>query len=375
MPLDHLAVYLSNSCNLACSYCYVAVNQGPPARLNLEKIRRAVDEFVSKVPPERRKITFIGGEPLLDWPLFMDAARCARRAMGPEGVLQTFTNGTLLTPAKVSFFDEVGVHCTVSLDGMKSDNDRHRVYFKTAQRSVYDDAMERLRPLNKSNLGVSLVFTADTVDRLLTNVDAFYRMGFGRITFNPELYEAWPEAKIAVMKKVLAGLSRWYRALLDAGARPPQLQILYAVLEAVENETANPRWWHDCHNMTLGPDGQYYSCDKALSFPVGQAADMRAGGAAKGMDWEKRQELLDDPTAFIEAQGEGLGQVFCPIGVVEHARRAGREPGAALKDFRRVADAFGDGLKDLISRCGGHPAYERLYGRSRALYPNPRISL
>jgi len=365
VALDHLAVYLSNGCNLACSYCYVAVNQGPAARLSLEQISRAVDEFAARVPPERRKITFIGGEPLLDWPLFTKAARYAREATGPEGVLQTFTNGTLLTADKVAFFDEVGVHCTVSLDGRKGDNDLHRTYYKTKERSVYDDVMERLKPLDKSNLGVSLVFTARTVDRLLANVDAFHRMGFGRITFNPELYEVWPEEKIATMRVALKGLSRWYRALLDAGAKPPQLQILYAVLEALEHEKTSPRWWHDCHNMTLGPDGEYYSCDKALSYPVGRAADLRAGSTAKGMDWEKRQALLDSPTAYIEARGEGDRQVFCPIGVVEHAKLAGKDPAPALKNFRRVAEAFADGLKDLIARCEGHPAYEELYGRAR----------
>ncbi|MDE2144038.1 MAG: radical SAM protein [Elusimicrobia bacterium] len=365
MALDHLAVYLSNSCNLACSYCYVAVNQGPAARLSFEQIRRAVDEFVAKVPPERRKITFIGGEPMLDWPLFTRAARYARAAAGPEGVLQTFTNGTLLTPEKTAFFQEVGVHCTVSLDGKKADNDKHRVYYKTTERSVYDDVLARLEPLDKSNLGVSLVFTSETVDHLLSNVDAFHRMGFGRITFNPELYEVWPDEKIAVMRTVLKGMSRWYRALLDAGVKPPQLQILFAVLEAAENARTNDRWWHDCHNMTLGPEGNYYSCDKALSFPVGAAADLRSGDTKNGVDWEERQKLLDDPTSFIESEGEGSGQVFCPIGVVEHARHAGRDPGASLKNFRRVADAFAEGLKDLIARCEGHPAYEELYGRPR----------
>ena len=365
MPLDHLAVYLSNSCNLACSYCYVAVNQGPAARLNLEKISRAVDEFVAKVDPDKRKITFIGGEPLLDWPLFVEAARYARKAVGPRGVLQTFTNGTLLTPDKVAFLDEVGVHCTISLDGKKDVNDLHRVYHKTKERSVYDDVMERLRPLDKKNLGVSLVFTAATVDRLLSNVDAFHKIGFGRITFTPELYEAWPEEKIAVMRAVLKGLTRWYRALLDAGVRPPQLQILFAVLEAVENNAANPSWWHDCHNMTLGPDGHYYSCDKALSFPVGKAAGLRMGTTEKGADWDESRRQLEGPTEFIEAQGEGAGQVFCPIGVVDHANVAGRDPAAALKNFRRVADVFSEGLQELVARCAGHPVYEEIYGRAR----------
>ena len=366
MALDHLAVYLSNSCNLACSYCYVAVNQGPAARLDLAAIRRAVDEFAAKVPPERRKVTFLGGEPLLDWPLFVQAARYARATLGPQGVLQTFTNGTLLTPEKMAVLDELGVHCTVSLDGSKTENDLHRVYYKTTERSVYDDAMERLAPLNKANLGVSLVFTAKTVDRLLANVDAFHRMGFGRITFNPELYEEWPEDRIEVLRHVLKGLSRWYRAIMDAGVRPPQFQILYAVLEAIENNATDSSWWHDCHNMTLGPEGRYYACDKALSFPVGKAEDLRCGTPETGTDWDGRQARLDDPTAFIENAGEGKGQVFCPIGVVEHARHSGRDPRAALANFRRVADAFAEGLKDLIARCEGHPAYEELYGRARA---------
>ena len=33
MPPNNLAVYLSNRCNLACRYCYVAVNRGEPSYL------------------------------------------------------------------------------------------------------------------------------------------------------------------------------------------------------------------------------------------------------------------------------------------------------------------------------------------------------
>ena len=365
--LDHLAVYLSNSCNLACSYCYVAVNQGPPARLSFEDVSRAVDEFYGKVPPPDRKITFLGGEPLLDWPLFVKVARHAREKGGPDAILQTFTNGTLLTPEKVAVLNELDVHCTVSLDGRKEDNDRHRVYYKTTERSVYDDAMARLRVLDKSRLGVSLVFTAATVDRLLSNIHAYHAMGFGRITFNPELYESWSEEKLAVMRKALSGLARWYRALLDAGARPPQIQILYSVMQNLEANKAGERWWHECHNMVLGPDAKYYSCDKALSFPVGHAEDLRTGGAKEGLAWEKRGEQLEDFVDWIEKRGGGDQEVFCPIGVVAHAREAGRDPALALADFRRAADSFAAGLSELVETCGGHPMFEEIYARARVV--------
>ncbi|HEX4049138.1 MAG TPA: radical SAM protein, partial [Elusimicrobiota bacterium] len=177
MPLDHLAVYLSNSCNLACSYCYVSVNQGPPVQLSFEQIKESIDAFYAKVAPPNRKITFLGGEPLLNWPVFRKAAAYARRTGGRGVVLQTFTNGTLLTPEKLAFLDETGVHVTVSLDGRKADNDKHRVYFKAAERSVFDDVMRRLEPLPKANLGVSLVFTSETIDHFLGNVDYFRRLG------------------------------------------------------------------------------------------------------------------------------------------------------------------------------------------------------
>lgn len=367
--LDHLAVYLTDSCNLSCSYCYVAVNQGPGARLGFEQIRRAVDEFCDKVPAPDRKITFLGGEPLLDWKLFSSSARYARQRGGRDIVLQTFTNGTLLTPEKVAFLEDVGVHCTISLDGKKSDNDLHRVYFRQAarERSVYDDVLERLHLLPKGNLGVSLVFTARTVDRLLFNIDAFQRMGFGRITFNPELYEEWPAEKLIVMRRVLSGLARWYKALLDSGVRPPQIQILYAVMENLEANERGERWWHECHNMVLGPDGRYYSCDKALSYPVGSAQALSTGNVDGGLDWRGRGRQLSDYVRSIERQGGGDKEVFCPIGVVAHARQGGKDEGQALNNFRRAADVFAEGLSELVELCAHHPVFEEIYVRARVV--------
>jgi sulfatase maturation enzyme AslB (radical SAM superfamily) len=355
MALDHLAVYLTNSCNLACSYCYVAVNQGPPSRLSIEDIRRAVDEFYARVPGNR-KITFLGGEPLLDWRLLTEAARYAREKGGPDVVLQTFTNGTLLTPEKLAFFEEVDLHCTISLDGKKDDNDKHRVYFKEPG-SVFDDVMRRLEPLDKSRLGVSLVFTSETVDRLLSNIDYFARLGFGRITFNPELYENWPVEKLSVMRAALKGLAKYYRKTLDL--KPFQIQILFAVLESRAANAAGIRWWHDCHNMVLGPDAEYYSCDKALSYPVGEGKELRFDA------WDERERQLAGMTAEVESRGGGDKEIFCPIGVVAHSKIAGRDPGPALANFRSVADEFAAGLSELTALCEDHPAFQELYVRCR----------
>jgi uncharacterized protein len=367
MPLDHLAVYLSNSCNLACSYCYVSVNQGPSVRLSFDRIKESIDAFYAKVPAPNRKITFLGGEPLLDWPVFKRAATYARAMGGPDVVLQTFTNGTLLTPEKLSFLDETGVHVTVSLDGRKADNDKHRVYFKSTERSVFDDVMTRLSALPKENLGVSLVFTSETIDHFLSNVDYFHRMGFGRITFNPELYEAWPEAKLDVMRAALRGLTRYYKAVLESGKRPFQMQILFAVMESLEANKAGLKWWHDCHNVVLGPEGQYYSCDKPLTLEIGKAAAQRVGDPARGLDWDKRAGLLAEASAYVEKDSGGHDEIFCPMGVYFYAKEAGRDPKPMLANFHRVADVFAEGLAGLVAECGSHPAFQDLYVDTRVV--------
>ena len=365
--LDHLAVYLSDSCNLSCSYCYVAVNQGPGAKLTLEQVRAAVDEFCGTVPGPDRKVTFLGGEPLLDWPLFKAAAEYARERGGRDMILQTFTNGTLLTPEKAAFMERVDVHCTVSLDGRKEDNDLHRVHHKAKERSSYDDAMARLKDLPKGRLGVSLVFTAKTVGSLLTNLESFRRMGFGRVTFNPELYEEWTESQLLVMRASLKGVARWYKELLDAGTRPPQIQILYSVLQNLEANRRGERWWHECHNMVLGPDGKYYSCDKALSYETGTAKDLQSGSAGPGMDWAEREDQLNDFVSWIEKRGGGDKEIFCPIGVVAHAKQGGRDPVRALASFRRAADVFAEGLTELVELCSSHPVFQELYAEVRVV--------
>lgn len=361
--MDHLALYLSDRCNLQCSYCYVAVNRGPAHRLSEGDVRAAVDRFCAEVPPGRRKVTFIGGEPLLDFPLLERAAAYAREACGPDAVLQTFTNGLLLTPERFAALERHGVHVTVSLDGRKEDNDARRVLAGGKAGSVYDGALAALKGLPKDRLGVSLVFGADSVERLLQNVDHFYRMGFWRITFNPDLYERWPDDKLAVLAKALDGLARYYDAVLDKGLRPFQIQILFALLEHGLYADGDGPWWKDCHNMVAGPDGNFYACDKTLSFPVGTAPADTLGSFAAGLDHARRKERYAEAADYILAQGFGKDEAFCPMGVVFHARAAGTDPRAALENFSRVSAVFKKGLQGLVERCRRHPAYQEVYER------------
>jgi len=367
MGPDHLAVYLSNSCNLACSYCYVSVNQGPPVHLSIDALKRSIDYFLEKVDGPSKKITFLGGEPFLNWPLFQDIAVYAREKGGPGIILQTFTNGTLMSAERLEFLERYEVHTTISLDGRKGTNDKHRTYFKNTQRSVFDDVISKIKDLPKDNLGVSLVFTHDTIGDFLGNVDYFYKMGFWRITFNPELYDVWPEEKLEIMRAQLRGLTRYYRLILEKNMRPFQIQILYSIMENAGKNKAGLKWWHDCHNVVLGPEGQFYACDKPLALPIGAAKDQQVGNAGAGMDWDRRGAQYKEAIDYIQERGWGKDETFCPMGVYFYAKEAGKDPEPMLKNFHRVADVFAEGLLELVSELEAHPVFQDIYVNARVV--------
>ncbi|MBI5629749.1 MAG: radical SAM protein [Elusimicrobia bacterium] len=362
---NHLAVYLSNRCNLACSYCYVSVNQGAPAHLSFEDVKESVDYFLDEVPGADKKITFLGGEPFLNFPLLERMVRHARWRGGESLVLQTFTNGTLLTPERLEFLNDYEVYATISLDGTQRTNDAKRFFHGDKDRSVFAEVMARLKDIPKDNLGVSLVFNSGSVGELLPNIDFFYRMGFGRITFNPELYEAWSLESLEVLRGVMQGFARYYRLILEKNMRPFVIPILFSVLENAPKNAAGERWWHDCHNVVLGPDKQFYACDKALSFPIGEAEGQKVGNAAAGMDWDKRQEHFREAAQYIESRGWGKDESFCPMGVYFHSRQAGADPQPALENFHRVGELFAESLVGLARALEGHPVFEELYVRPR----------
>jgi sulfatase maturation enzyme AslB (radical SAM superfamily) len=355
---DHLAVYLSNRCNLQCRYCYVAVNQGPASWLEFEAIRRSVDRFLSERRGETPKFTFLGGEPLLNFGLLQRVVEYVRTEAGPDAVLQTFTNGVLLTAEKLEWLERRGVFVTLSLDGDKATNDAKRVFAGGSDRSVHDEVTAALKDVPKRNLGVSLVFDSSSVGRLLRNVERFRQEGYSRITFNPDLYERWPDEKIRELEAVMSGLLRYYKAVLDGG-RPFTIPILFSILE---NERRGPAWWHECHNEVLGPDGGVYACDKALSFPLELASSAKTGDAASGPDWDRRAVQLADARAEVEsAVGAGKQHSFCPMGVVFYGRIAGSPVRPLLDNFVKVSDAFGGGLSRLVEELRPHPAFKALY--------------
>ena len=122
-PVTEVILKVHSRCNLACSYCYVyeLADDGwkdQPGMMKTEVLDRIVSR-VAEYGPERLRVLFHGGEPLLRGAEWLSAAAASFRRTLPSVKLSfgMQTNATLLTPRRLGILKEAGIRLGVSYDG------------------------------------------------------------------------------------------------------------------------------------------------------------------------------------------------------------------------------------------------------------------
>lgn len=119
-----ILLMLTQTCNLACSYCYAGGGTyGSRTKfLPQDQAESAIDLMLERA--QNRKsftVTFFGGEPLLNFPLLRQVvAYCSYRAneLGVSFSFSITTNATAVTDEVVEFFKENRFTVMVSYDGV-----------------------------------------------------------------------------------------------------------------------------------------------------------------------------------------------------------------------------------------------------------------
>lgn len=150
--LSAMTLMVSQECNMNCHYCYgdggEYQNHG---MMSLETALLAVDFLVANSTENDLHIAFLGGEPLLSFPLICKIVEYCDTVSATTAKKFTFTittNGTLLNDEIVSFLTTHHVACQISLDGNRTGNDENR-YFKNKKGS-YDQVIQKTSTLRSS---------------------------------------------------------------------------------------------------------------------------------------------------------------------------------------------------------------------------------
>lgn len=191
-PVQALALTVSQTCNLACVYCYASGGHfgGPDKHMPWDVARTAIDNLISGVPPGSSvKIAFMGGEPMTARDMIRRSVLHARRLAAARAVSVGFsitTNATLLSKDDAEFLADHRFAVTVSLDGDRAVNDRLRPNRGGA--GSFDKVALGLERLTRHNdriaLSARVTATPDNLD-LDETVAALGRLGFASVGVSP----------------------------------------------------------------------------------------------------------------------------------------------------------------------------------------------
>lgn len=145
-PLNSVEINIAHACNMRCTYCLAGDGtHGKDQFMSKENAERTID-FLFKNSGQSKNlyIAIIGGEPLINYPVFKHILEYATKRANECGKHVNFTttvNGTLLTQDILHMLDQYQVKIMLSLDShLRTINDTLRPMANG--RSSYDMIME-----------------------------------------------------------------------------------------------------------------------------------------------------------------------------------------------------------------------------------------
>jgi sulfatase maturation enzyme AslB (radical SAM superfamily) len=128
--LRRIEVVLTETCNLACDYCFYCRNLGAPLKAPMGRalLQRIVELASENAGPDGISVVLTGGEPLSYWDAVTEAVTAFQEGLGPSlRSVRLATNGTLVRAPRAQWLAAHGVKATVAIDGSQSAHDAHRI--------------------------------------------------------------------------------------------------------------------------------------------------------------------------------------------------------------------------------------------------------
>ena len=221
--LRQLGLFLTESCNLACPYCFAANMEN--RYIDRQTARRAVELlFGQENPAMQVGITFWGGEPLLRFDLLCELVLYAEelaRASGKRLLLAVPTNLTLLTDEMLDFFAEHRVYLSMSLDGAPAAQDLRRLHSGEGSSALVEQKLAMIRQRLGDHLPpVRMTVSPETAADLFENVRFLLKRGVRQVYFAPVAEASWTEQDLQRYEQQQRALADLWADRLERGEPP-----------------------------------------------------------------------------------------------------------------------------------------------------------
>jgi radical SAM protein with 4Fe4S-binding SPASM domain len=277
-PTHHIIVSTLR-CNLACTYCHVAVvppDFGPEYDLTT-RTADAILEFALNSKAEVQSFEFQGGESLLNKDVLFHAIpriKNAYRAAGKEVAISLQTNATLLNDQLVAFFREHDVSVGTSVDGPQQVHDAQRVF--VGGRGSYGTVTKKAA---KYDLPVLPTVTNNSVAAWTAIVDMQLARGAKTVTFQ-NVYPInsaasnWSQVGITAQDflEIYDAVAEYLRSLWAEGYYPLERRFRLALTKLYTGRDVDyADFGNPCgmihSQIAYNLNGDIYTCDEGRDFP------------------------------------------------------------------------------------------------------------
>ena len=195
-------LYLSEGCNFKCTYCYEGIEKRNE-QMNVNTLEQAMTYIVSNsIKNEDIYITFLGGEPLLNKPLFLYAINLINtkyKNIRDQFKLKMTTNGVFLDDEIIKIIKRERIDLSISIDGREETQKINRL--SANGENTYDLIMTNIKKLkdNEVNFNVRMTVCCNNVEKMYENVCYFLKLNINRIYLSYNYFDDWKEEKLQIL--------------------------------------------------------------------------------------------------------------------------------------------------------------------------------
>lgn len=288
-PLHALSLAISQKCNMGCMYCYAEQGSfgGAAKSMSLETACQAIDTLLKdKVQGDKVQISFLGGEPLMNRKAITSATTYAYNKAKEKGVKIGFsitTNGTLVRPEDINFFETYAFAVTISIDGAKNAHDALRP-LKNGKGS-YAQILKNIRPLlekqHRMQVSARVTVTPNNLnleDTLSSLIDlGFYSVGFSPLLNSSNGKGEMDKAALEQMLEQMIACGLLFEQKVMQKKSFPFLNMINAFKE-IQKHTHRP---YPCGAgagyMGVSAEGELAACHRFVNEPKGRMGNLQDG--------------------------------------------------------------------------------------------------
>lgn len=290
-------VKVASRCNLDCDYCYVYHHadqswRSMPKFLSAEHreaFAHQLAEYALQSELKHCAVILHGGEPLLAGAQTLaDFARLLRQTCSIPVDVSLQTNGLLLTDEALVILAEADIGVSLSLDGPKSANDKHRLTRKG--RSSFEQTEQALTRLQQyPSIFAGVIAVVDPSTSATELFEYFDHFNIPRLDFllpdahwlrpppgrnqDPGLYEEWLVNAFNVWFDRYAHIPlRTFEALLDVCAGLPSSTDAFGFGDVSLLSIETDGSYHDLDVLKVTQDGATKLKGTVADTPIAQVA-------------------------------------------------------------------------------------------------------